>query len=376
MPEENNAQPRRYCTNCGTEVRPNNAFCTSCGASLASPPAAGSGQTDPRAPSPGSASSFADALSSAFRRVSGSLRGPSLPGVGSASGIPGRAWRRFRGLPLAAQAALAALVLLSLLAILSPLGAVLAAVVFGVSLIVVVVRVAQRRPAVGWGATAATSLVLAFALWGLSGVLYGGGSTAETDGDAGIGGAPGSAGATDPAEGSGYDPAYQYGPDEGGESSPCDLVVPELQGLAEQWASREDVSGSLYLPSYLPFEVDSVSDWEGGYPPLPTLYEIRSGDTTVTLEFMQDSPYTSDMPEELAAVQTVTMADGVSRPYIITRDAPEMGGYGVAFGPAVGGRPVRLQQHLVTYFGTMTPEEFFDMFSSMVEIEPSGGTGC
>ncbi len=347
MPEENNAQPRRYCTNCGTEVRPNNAFCTSCGAGLASPPAAGSGQPGPRAPSPGSASSFADALSSTFRRVSGSLRGPSLPGVGSASGIPGRAWRRFRGLPLAAQAALAALVLLSLLAILSPLGAVLAAVVFGVSLIVLIIRVAQRRSAVRWGITAVTSLVLALVLSGVAGIFYGGGSTAET----------GSSKQEPMPEDGGLQvkPAPAHGD-----------VAPGLERLANRWASS-NIESPLFVPSQLPNPPskvgDNFTDSGFGHP----LYAIYGWNYALTLTYAGhpgDGSYRADVP----GVGMLTMDDGRSYYYVVEKEDPYYGAYSVAF----WNESTFVYKLETSDISIYTPEQFMRTLESMVRVESRG----
>ena len=157
------------------------------------------------------------------------------------------------------------------------------------------------------------------------------------------------------------------------------LVVPELEGLAEQLASRDDGSGSLYLPSYLPMDMESVEGWEEQDP---TLYEVWGDNNFVKLEVDPSSPFTSDMPAELAVVETVVMADGAARPYVLELSSEQMGGHSAVFGPPPKDRPVRLQLRLSTGLSSvnpeygMTSEEFFDMFSSMVEIEPSGGAGC
>jgi hypothetical protein len=81
--------------------------------------------------------------------------------------------RWLKDLPVAYKVAGVVVGALLLLTVLSPLGLVAAAVLFGVSLIALVVRVAQRRSVRRWGIVAGASLVLVFALGGISNALYG-----------------------------------------------------------------------------------------------------------------------------------------------------------------------------------------------------------
>jgi hypothetical protein len=167
-------QPQRYCTHCGAEIRLGNAFCVSCGASLrlADTGPKPSGRSGRPASDSGRVLRYAtDGIRETFSR----LRAENLRSV------PSRARRWFGGLPIAVKATLAVLVLLALFTVLSPLGAVVAAVVFAVSMIALIIRVAQRRSVMGWGTTAVASLALALAFSGVSSVLYGGGLTTGTE---------------------------------------------------------------------------------------------------------------------------------------------------------------------------------------------------
>lgn len=79
----------------------------------------------------------------------------------------------FKNLPTAAKVILVGLILLALLAILSPLAFIVAVLLFGVSIVALIVRVVQRRTLGGWAAAAGISLALVLGLGSISGVLYG-----------------------------------------------------------------------------------------------------------------------------------------------------------------------------------------------------------
>jgi 23S rRNA pseudoU1915 N3-methylase RlmH len=85
---------------------------------------------------------------------------------------------------------------LLLLTVLSPLGLVVAAVLFGIGLIGLVVRVAQRRSIEGWGIVAVGSLALVFAFGGISDALYGTGFVQSTGSSVGTDPKSGSTGST------------------------------------------------------------------------------------------------------------------------------------------------------------------------------------
>jgi hypothetical protein len=63
---------------------------------------------------------------------------------------------------------------LALALVLSPVAAILAAVIFGVTLIVFFVRVFRGRPSLRWGGFAASSLAAALLFAGVSSIIYGG----------------------------------------------------------------------------------------------------------------------------------------------------------------------------------------------------------
>ncbi len=180
--EGREGQPQRYCTNCGAQTRPGNAYCVSCGAGVAPARTDGTGAQ-------GSGADTGDASG-----------GPSgFPGMSAFSPrAPREALRdlprRFIEASAAKKAALGVACLLALVALaglsalLSPVLAVAAVLVFGVSLIGLVVRTGQRlagqRASLwGWGITAAASLVLAFASAGVSGALYSEGSAGGSGSD-------------------------------------------------------------------------------------------------------------------------------------------------------------------------------------------------
>jgi hypothetical protein len=76
---------------------------------------------------------------------------------------------------------LAVLVLVLLLTVLSPLVAVAAALVFGTSIVALIITAAQKRSMRGWGTVAVASLVLVVATGGISDALYGIGFLASSD---------------------------------------------------------------------------------------------------------------------------------------------------------------------------------------------------
>ncbi len=174
-------ESQRYCTSCGAELRPGNAFCVSCGVPLTSS-AGQPGPTDP-GPEPSgrsgySGGDFGARLRGAVARFGGVFSGLRAHGL---QGVATGARRRFGRLPLAGKAGLVGLVLLVAFTVLSPVFAVIAAVAFVLSLFALIIRVGQQRSAVSSGIIAVTSLVLVLVFSGAAGVFYGGGPTAGTD---------------------------------------------------------------------------------------------------------------------------------------------------------------------------------------------------
>jgi hypothetical protein len=86
---------------------------------------------------------------------------------------PRRIVRWFGDLPAVTKLILVGLVLLVLLVLLSPVVAIVAALLFGVSIIALIIRVSQKRSVKEWGIVAVGSVVLMFTFGGISDVLYG-----------------------------------------------------------------------------------------------------------------------------------------------------------------------------------------------------------
>jgi hypothetical protein len=247
-------QPQRYCTNCGAQVRPGTAFCVSCGASL-TPGAQEVGPTNP-GPTPSEGSSLFDTLLVQLRRAVNRLR-EILSGVDANDlrRLPGRILGWFRDLPSVLTLVLVGSIVVILAVLLSPLAALISALVFGVSVIALIVRVAQRGSVKGWGTVAVASLVLMFAFGGISGALYGTGfvgSSAPDTGDANevVGGGP--------AEGVDDGPAYTASPEGAAQDGTVyGSMDPELEKIIDDWHSSGTES-PLFLPTHVPFPVAEV----------------------------------------------------------------------------------------------------------------------
>ena len=231
-----------------------------------------------------------------------------------------------------------------------------------------------RPSGLKWGVVAVASLVLAFVAIGVPSALYGAGPLGSPE--------PGTGDESKAAEEGPVEEevdGYQAGavlPEEGGyegeEVSPCDAVAPELKGLAERWSSFDRGYGPLFLPSYLPFSVERVADWKETF----RLYEIWGENTTLALDYIEDSIYRSDMPDDLAYVQTMTTDNGLTYYYFVEAEGAATGTYSVWFGEMSEEGPVRLSYRLRADYSTMTPEEFGEIFRSMVKVDTSGGEAC
>jgi hypothetical protein len=190
--EGSDQRQQRYCGKCGAPVRPGNTFCTSCGETVApetehlggsaSEPVSESVSREPESSDrarpglpPGKQSaSPVDALRGAIRRIlkrlevsSSTIRGDDLRGV------KGRIWQWLKDLPVAYKVVGVIVGALLLLTVLSPLATLVAALLFGVSIIALVVRAIQRRSLKEWGIVAVSSLVLTLMFSGIASVLYG-----------------------------------------------------------------------------------------------------------------------------------------------------------------------------------------------------------
>jgi hypothetical protein len=193
---EGPGQQQRYCTNCGAEIRPGNSFCTSCGTPLTPQTQQESGPTHPGSPPLAGPSPFNNLLARLRKTFSG-VSGEDL------RRLPRRVWEWFRDLPSVPKLVIVGSVLLVLLIILSPLAVIVAALSLGVSIIALIIRVAQRRSLRGWGIAALASLVLMFTFGAMSDVLYGTGL---------IGGSP-----LGPGDGTPRSHTHTYSGDEYGE---------------------------------------------------------------------------------------------------------------------------------------------------------------
>lgn len=172
MSEGEGPPQQKYCTNCGAEARPGIKFCVSCGASLTQEPLESSPanlQPPPRSDQPP-----VDALRESLERLRQRLAGVFTKIRGANLGdAPAKAINWFRDLPSVPKLILVGLVLLLVLTILSPLVVVVAALGLGVSIIGLIIRVAQRGSVRGWGITAVSFLVLVFVFGSVSNAMYG-----------------------------------------------------------------------------------------------------------------------------------------------------------------------------------------------------------
>lgn len=167
-------QPGRYCRNCGTEIRPGMTFCVSCGTPV-TPVGGGPGPSSPGFDLPERMRSFLGDLRRSLWQsrdgLSGTFSGFGTDGI---KRIPRRALNWFRDLSGVPKLVLVGLVLLVLLIVLSPVAVIVAGLLFGVSIIALIIRVAQKGSLKNWGLVAVGSMVLMFAFGGISGALYGG----------------------------------------------------------------------------------------------------------------------------------------------------------------------------------------------------------
>jgi hypothetical protein len=199
MPEgEGSEQQQRYCTNCGAEIRPGTSFCVSCGTPLT----AGAQEPPPPHPEPPpseGASPF-DNLLLRVRRILNRARN-GFAGVGNdfGRGSSGSAleWvRQLSTIPkllvvglVVGLVLLVLLVWLVLVAVLSPVTGIVCGGLFGVSIIALIIRVAQRRSVRNWAIVAVASVVLMVTFGGISDFVYGGGpSGSSSDNFGGSGG--------------------------------------------------------------------------------------------------------------------------------------------------------------------------------------------
>ncbi|QIN82781.1 hypothetical protein GBA63_09060 [Rubrobacter tropicus] len=118
--------------------------------------------------------SFLDDLRSSFRQSADGL-GETFSGFGT-DGIrrfPRKVLGWFKDLPVVPKLVLVGLVVLVLLVFLSPVAMIVAGLLFGVSIIALIIRVAQKGSIKNWGMVAIGSVVLMFTFGLMSDALYG-----------------------------------------------------------------------------------------------------------------------------------------------------------------------------------------------------------
>jgi zinc-ribbon domain len=241
--------------NCGAEIRPGNAFCVSCGAPVSSGfEESGSVNSGP-ATSEG-LGSFAGDLRAKLRRAADRLGG-AFSGFRAEDlrHLTGRAPRWFRNLPGILKLVLVGAVVLVLAVLLSPLSVLICALVFGVSLIALIVRVAQRGSIRGWGIIAVASLVLMLVSGGISDSLYGTAFVGRPDSTASKGDVPqdGPVPSTE-RSGDGTSPPSSVGSGNGSKYVSTD---PDMEEMVADWRSSGTES-PLFVPTYMPFPVEEV----------------------------------------------------------------------------------------------------------------------
>lgn len=176
-----NEHPKRYCGNCGAEIRSGTTFCVSCGKPVGRGPAS-PGPDNPVPPPPTPSRSLADTLQEAFSGITERFSNASSSSFGStAQGVLNGITKWFRDLPLTPKLILVVLALLLLLTVLSPLAFVVSALLLVVSAIVLLMRVRDHGAVRGWGIIAATSIALMVVFGAMSNALYGIGSDPEQE---------------------------------------------------------------------------------------------------------------------------------------------------------------------------------------------------
>ncbi len=253
----------------------------------------------------------------------------------------------FRNLSSVPKLILGGLLLLLLLTVLSPVARVVAIIAFVVSAIVLTVRAIQRGPIKGWGIAAVTSLVLIPVFGGVSGAIY--------DSDSGSG----EVGESESL----YDTSASPSASNSGGSEPYGNVAPGLEEAAKEWASEAPKGGYILVPGYLPFEVESYTNY---LDPNNLMYGMHS-DATAYLEIEIRDPSNYALYEVDGTIQI----DGRSYSYSeISLSACQLHLWETSGGP----------QAFYLYFPTggpmmscMAPEELVRTLESMVRVEGTDG---
>lgn len=174
---EGSSNQLRFCTNCGTQIRPETQFCVNCGASLLPNQETTEPSSAPSGPS--LSERFESAMYSlgiAFSRLKSRFSTSSSDTAGNSwRGTPNRFLSWFRDIPIAAKFVFVGLVGipgLVIIALLSPAMRIIAIVVFGMSILALIIRGVQRKSIREWGIIAAASFVSIFLFSDVSGIVY------------------------------------------------------------------------------------------------------------------------------------------------------------------------------------------------------------
>jgi hypothetical protein len=255
------------------------AFCFSCGAPLT----AGAQEPDPAhpGPTPSEEPSPLDKLMTWLRQAADRLR-RSFSGVSTdgARRLPGRAVGWFRDLSSIPKLIIVGLVLLVLLILLSPVAAIICALLLGVSIIALIIRVVQRRSVKNWAIVAVASVVLVLTFGATSDALYGSGFLGSSGSDSGRGGGGGAPPGQDGGGEKRIDSPSAGGGGASPSPSPSSLAVgDEVSFTARPWGTAEEVSldGRPFMA--VVFEISSGEHIQV----VSSIYSEDSSDTYTTL---------------------------------------------------------------------------------------------
>ncbi len=351
---------QHYCRSCGAQTRPGDAFCTSCGQRFGPEPGA-SERVPPGNPT-GQAVPTGEALGEKIRNLVGSLEGLWASHGGTLRGVPRSTVRWFRGLPGVAKLAILGLVGLGLLIVLSPVALLAVALVFGASLIGLIVRSGQRAPLWGWGIIAAASFVLVIALAGVSGAPYGTGSSPRSGQDASSASTPVN---DEPNDGTGEESAYdsQYDRPLAGE------IDPAFDEFIDGWRSM-DSEVPLLVPTYVPFPIDAVEVDPSGTG--ANVYYVWSDEDYPADTHLRVDVQSSPVPSEYMAQGTVLMGGEEVSYSEDTGMQPQEGVHDIfLWVPADGGTEYMYYIELNSIADPLPYEEFVTTIAMMEKMYPS-----
>ncbi len=284
---ENPERPQRYCTNCGAALRAGTSFCVSCGVALSatgSPditndtptlestpeegqpneaeprPVGGSTFTGPGTSATGPTGSLADSIQESFGGWRGRFSGASSTSDRATTGsIPDRAINWFRDLPSIPKLIIVGLIVVLLLTLLSPLAFFAGVLGVVVSIIILSIRVVNRRAWYPWFIGSLVAVLVTFATGGISDALYGTGflggnglglvGSSETASESNPTDTsspyPSSSASPSSSSASGASPSASPGPNPSPSSSPSAAALEpgdEITIAAQPWGGTEDIN--------------------------------------------------------------------------------------------------------------------------------------